>query len=493
LGDRLLACLPTPTHIHVERLYIVKLKKIVSAIALASVASFGLSAQAAPQSYTDFPVTVKDYQGDAKHSVSYGGQAARQVLHTSLKTLAGKGNGEPNPELKAQMMAYFAGEDAGRAILSPVSKGNFVLQQDAVDQLSKKKNLAGKAYKGAVTSWPGNMTAAEVLAFMIDKASSADKGYDAVNGFDYPQLISKFTMGAVFYNQAVDTYLDEKLEADTKPNSEAYAAGKPYTGKEHVWDEAFGYFGAPAHTLSLTAGQVYNIAKGKDSALADADRNGDGKVSLYTEMAYAHAYYAAATDKGGKTNYLHTITQAFVDGRQLISDANGEALSDAERAKLKEYAAVIASNWEKVIAEATFKYAGETYKDIEKLLVALDAKGDVSKIMRAYVKHWGELKGFAMALQMNGKDMGATGVELNRLIGFSPVLLGNTQVSGIDADGNYVQSASVSLDEYMLQMLKVQQLMVEKFGVQARDEDVLASMGDLVKKLGAKAAEAEND
>lgn len=470
-----------------------KLKNIVTAMALASITTFGVSAHASEQSYSDFPVTVKGYQGNAKHSVSYGGQAARQVLHTSLKTLAGKGNGAPNAELKAQMLAYFSGEDSGRAILSPSSKEGFTLLQESVDELSKKKNLAGKAYKGAVTSWPGNMTGAEVIAFMIDKAAAADKGYDALNGFDYPQLISKFTMGAVFYNQAVDTYLDEKLEANTKPNSEAYEAGKPYTGKEHVWDEAFGYFGAPAHTLSLTAEQVYNIAKGKASSLGDADRNGDGKVSLYNEMAYAHAYYAAATDKGGKTNYLHTITQAFVDGRQLISDANGEALTDAERTKLKEYAAIIASNWEKVIAEATFKYAGETYKDIEKLLVTLEAKGDVSKIMRAYVKHWGELKGFAMALQMNGKDMGATSVELNRLIGFGPVLLGNTQVTGIDSEGNYVQSASVSLDEYMLQLLKVQQLMVDKFGVQARDEDVLASMGNLVKKLGAKAAEAEND
>lgn len=470
-----------------------KLKKIVSAVALASLASFGMTAQAADKVYADFPVTVKNYKGNAKHSETYTGQMARHVLHTSLKKLAGQGSGEANAELKAQMMAYYEGKDAGRDIISPASKGTFVFAESKVDELSKKKNLAGKAYKGAVTSWPGNMTGAEVLSFMIDKAAFSEKGYDKVNGLDYAQLISKFTMGAVFYNQAVDSYLDEKLEADTKPNNKAYEDGKPYTGKEHVWDEAFGYFGAPAHTLTLSAKDVYNIAKGNEEALTLADANKDGKVSLYNEMAFAHAYYAAGFDKGGKTNYLHTITEAFIDGRQLISDANGEKLTDEQRAKLKGYAAVIAENWEKVIAEAVFKYAGSTYKDIEKLNATLESKGDVGKVLRGYAKHWGELKGFAMALQVSGKDLGATGVQLNRLIGFSPVLLGNTQVTGIDADGNYVQSSTMSLNEYALNMLKVQQLMVDAFGVEARNKDVLASMGDLVKKLGEQAAEAEND
>ena len=54
-------------------------------------------------------------------------------------------------------------------------------------------------------------------------------------------------MGAVFYNQAVDNYLDEKMRADTKPNDKPYKDGACYTGKEHSWDEAFGYW-VPQHT-----------------------------------------------------------------------------------------------------------------------------------------------------------------------------------------------------------------------------------------------------
>lgn len=464
-----------------------KLKVLVSAVVMASATNV-----IAAQNYADFPVTVKGYEGKSEHSVSYTGQAARQVLHTSLKKLAGKGNGQANPELKAKLLAYFEGKDAGREIISAVTKGAFVLAETQVDELSKKKNLSGKTFKGAVPGWPGNMTGQEVLGFMIDKASSANKGYDPLTGYDYSQLISKFAMGAVFYNQAVDNYLDEKLEADTKPNNKAYGDGKPYTGKEHVWDEAFGYFGAQANALNLTAEQVYKVAKQKEDALAYADLNKDGKVSLYNEMTYAHAYYAAGFDKGGKTNYLHTIVQAFVDGRQLIADANGEALTDEQRNNLKGYAKTISDNWEMVIAEAVFKYAGSTYKDLQKLNEAIESNGDAAKAFRKYAKHWGEMKGFALALQTGKDNLGETAVKLNRLIGFSPVLLGNTQVTGIDAKGNYVQSSSINMKEYMLHMLKVQKLMVDQFGVKARANDVTADLGDLADKLSSGSS-VEND
>ena len=61
------------------------------------------------------------------------------------------------------------------------------------------------------------MTGPELVAFWIDKASSAKKGVDYANGYDYSQLISKFIMGAMMYNQAVDNYLDEKLSAKRSP------------------------------------------------------------------------------------------------------------------------------------------------------------------------------------------------------------------------------------------------------------------------------------
>jgi hypothetical protein len=443
------------------------------------------AAQAGGDVYADYPVTIKDYDGSKTTSVSYGGQMARHALHNSLKKLIGKGADA------SKMNAYFAEKTAGRVIIDPASKDGFPIKQTQVDELSKGKNLAGKTYSGAIFGFPGNMTGVEVLEFMLDQASNTATGFDPLTGYDYIQLVSKFAMGAVFYNQAVDNYLDEKLAAGNKPNGKPYKDGAAYTGKEHVWDEAFGYFGAPAHSLTLSAKDVYNIAKQKPEALAKADYNGDGVVDLKTEMAFAHAYYAASFDKGGKTNYLHTIVQAYVDGRQLITDAQGQDLSDAQRQQLKAYADVIKTNWEKVIAEAVFKYAGSVYKDIAKLEEAVANNQDASKLFRTYGKHWGELKGFAMALEAGGKNLGLVGVKLNRLLGYSPVLLGNTQVTGV-VNGEYTQAEGISMGEYRVHMIKVQKLMIDAFGVQARNKDVTAELEGLVASLGDALA-AEND
>lgn len=449
----------------------------------------------ADEYYGDFPVTVKGYSGDRTDSTAYTGQVARHLLHNALKKLAARGGSEPDEELEARMMAYYAGDDDGREILEPTTRDGFVIAQSRIDEISGGKNLSGKAYGGAVTGWPGSMTGAEVLEFMIGKAAAADQGFDVLTGYDYPQLISKFLMGAVFYNQAVDNYLDERLAADVKPNDKPYSEGAPYTGKEHVWDEAFGYFGAPAHALSLTPEQAYGIAKADEAFMDAADYDGDGKVDLYREMTYAHAYYAADADKSGETDYLHTITQAFLDGRRLISSAGGEALTEEQLAALQSHADTIKSNWEKVIAEAAFKYAGSVYKDLNKLNIIVDSDGDPREAFRDYAKHWGELKGFTLALQTGGKDLGATAVELNRLIGYGPVLLGGGkggQVAGIDADGNYTMGDAVSMGDYAVNMIKVQRLLAESFDLKALKNDATAELHDVMESLN-ESQSAETD
>jgi len=140
------------------------------------------------------------------------------------------------------------------------------------------------------------MTGEEVIQFMMVKAADSEKGFDPKTGYNYPQLISKFAMGAVFYNQACTNYLGaKKLSAEVKPNDKPYKKGAKYTGKEHVWDEAFGYWGAAAHTLTLSAKESYEVAKKKN--MVAADHNKDGVVDAGTEMTYAHAYYASGFDK----------------------------------------------------------------------------------------------------------------------------------------------------------------------------------------------------
>ena len=467
---------------------VIKRPKTTLAALIASSLVFGC-VFAKPDMYGNFPVTEKSYSGKKKDSTSYTGQVARHVLHNSLKKLAGKGNGNPNPELKATMMSYYSSKDAGRKIIDPTSKGEFKVKQTMVDEISKGKNLKGKTYKGLVNGFPGQMSGPEVFEFLIDKASSSNKGFDPVTGYNYPQLISKFMMGAVFYSQAVDNYLDEKMGADNKPNNKPYKKGAHYTGKEHSWDEAFGYFGAPAHAMALNAKQAYGIAKRKDIKVAYA--NVYGVVDLKTEMTFAHAYYAADSDKAG-TKYMHTIVDAFIKGRQLIRDADGAALTDQQRAQLMSYAKVIKTNWERVIAEAAFKYAGSCYKDLEKLRTIVESNGDASKAFAAYGKHWGELKGFLMALETSGRSLGEAGVRMNRLVGYGPVLLGGGQVTGIDSDGNFLIGGNRSMGEYQVHMVKLQKLLGDTFKLKARKNDVTGEMDDLLKSLGSSRA-AEND
>ena len=86
------------------------------------------------------------------------------------------------------------------------------------------------------------------------------------------------------------------------------------------------------------------------------------------------------TVRGNGTDYLHTITKAFLDGRKLIDSAKGKKLTDAQRASLKSHAATISSNWQKVLAEATYKYAGSVYKDMEKLKVITDRRAIYPKL-----------------------------------------------------------------------------------------------------------------
>ena len=442
------------------------------------------------KTYGPFPVTLQNYSGDKENSVSYSGQIARHVLHDSLKVLAGRGDGGSNSaSLEAEMLAYFSGSDKNKAILAPLTKDAFVIKQGTLNEISKGKNIEGKFYNGAMAAWPGSMKGREVAFHMIKKASIANKGFDAENGYDWAQLISKFTMGAMAYNQAVDNYLDEKLDADNKPNNKPYKDGTAYTGKEHVWDEGFGYFGAAAHTLALTADQAYGIAKRKDVASADA--NGDGLIDLKSEMVFGPAYYAAAFDRSGtkSTNYLNTIMQAYVDGRMLITSANGAVLTDMQRSSLKSYASVVESNWEKVLAEAVFKYAGSVYKDISKMQ---EDGADEAKVYRAYVKHWGELKGFSMALQSGRNNLGETAGTMNDLILFGPVTLDNSYVTSVTSSGDFNREKRMTWNDYQLQLLKVQQLMVDKFSVASRVNDQLADLGALADKLGAQ-SNAETD
>ena len=61
-----------------------------------------------------------------------------------------------------------------------------------------------------------------------------------------------------------------------------------------------------------------------------ADFNLDGVVNLMSEMNYAYAYYASSFDKSGLTDYYNLITKAYIEGRQIITEANGNLIENFE-------------------------------------------------------------------------------------------------------------------------------------------------------------------
>jgi hypothetical protein len=433
--------------------------------------------------YGPFPVTLKAYKGSKTNTVSYSGQIARHVLSDSIKKVMSKQNGGGYAE--DTMLAYFNGIPGTDLLIKShtSTKQGFKIKQKTVGAISKGKNLAGKFYKGPVPGWPGNMNGKYVALHMIKHAAQHKNSFDADNCYDYAQLLSKFTMGAISYNQAVDNYLDEKLLVkNKKPNDKPYKKGAHYTGKEHIWDEAFGYFGAAAHSLTLTPKQNYGVTKKKD--FKSADFNKDGIIDLKSEMVFGSAYYAASSDKSGKTSYMKNITESFLEGRKIIAGMDGKTLDDATRTRLANLAAVIQSNWEKVFAEAIFKYAGSVYKDINAIHAAKNAGKDTKKLYRKYCKHWGELKGFSLAIQTGKSNLGETATSMNKLIGFGPVTMDATYVTGVNASGDFERKRRYMWSDYQVHMLKVQDLMIKKFGVTARANDGTDKMAALLKKLG---------
>ncbi|SPJ30895.1 hypothetical protein [Falsiruegeria mediterranea] len=65
-------------------------------------------------------------------------------------------------------------------------------------------------------------------------------------------------------------------------------------------------------------------------------------------------------------------------------------------------------------------------------------------------------------------------------------------MSGIDADGNFVRDRKLSWSSYQLNMLRVQELLLDTFGIEARANDATAELAGLVQSLNTDGG-AETD
>ena len=99
---------------------------------------------------------------------------------------------------------------------------------------------------------------------------------------------------------------------------------------------------------------------------------------------------------------------------------------------------------------------------------------------------------FAMAMQSGKRNLGETAAYMNREMGFGPVLLNASQVVGVDSNGNFIKDQAQDWGEFKMHMIKIQKLMVDEFGVTARNNDQLAAMEELATSMGSSDS-AEND
>lgn len=496
----------------------------------------GPGAFAKPDIYAGFPVTLKDAPGDHASSVSYSGQSARQILRMGFATLMLPGDGVKTGQAAIDELKQFTHNPNNviddQNIVGVVDREGFDVKQTRYNELATGANLIAKmasakqlsdampgitgTFDHVLIGVPGNKTPSEAVELWIKNygvSSTASQAagaeglspyIDMVTGYDYRQLLLKYMLTGLYFSQSVDKYLDEYIRVPgKKDNSTAYKDGKHYTGKEHSWDEAFGYFGASANFALVDPAKNRRINGRHADVFTYADWDKDGKVSLLTEYPTGPAHFTSLFDTvvppGGSvpvTTYSKDIMDAFITGRTLISNAvddNGHArnLTDAERTELVAQANIITLNWEKVNAEAAHRYAGLAHQDAVRLAlgvgtdivrgVAQKGDGSPAHMLTAklrYYKFWGELKGFTLGMQNGGEHAKMNKTEymaLFALIGYGPVLLDGSRVNGVDANGRFTMSAALTaadgraaLQAYTENLKAVQQRLQAFYGIKAQ-------------------------
>jgi hypothetical protein len=387
---------------------------------------------------TTYSFDSKLIAGDS--SVSHSGQASRHILLNELKHLIAsdelqavaskeaalaklnaiyaKGTTDENGNL-VRTNVYTNGAEAtpvNTGVKSKDANGALLgLKQADFSEVSADKNLQGKMAgkdnlltHGEFIGWAVTTTgddqvkgegvnaAPELLVqqWFDQIAELAIDGdpetkYVTEEGLDLQQLVQKFILGAVTYSQAAEDYLkaDKGL---VKQNSAEDKAGKPYTSLEHQWDEGFGYFGA-AHDYNL-----YSDAENK--AQQDHDTNLDGTIDLYSEYSFGHSVNAAKRDKGATvaTDFSKGAMDAFLTGRALIQANYGTdpVLGEGYQAELVKLSKVALENWEKAVAATVVHYINDVISDY-----ATFGTADFNRTN--LVKHWSEMKGFALGLQFS--------------------------------------------------------------------------------------------
>lgn len=372
-------------------------------------------------------------------SVSYGGQSARHALIAELKYYIGNqlqtdlDNGDlaTKDAVIAKLNSFYNADENSWDLLNI----SFMdAKQTAFNELSSsyksvKEKVAGQDEAGQHKDWStefagwgekGSTTPVglidlyfqELADIAIDNLGSLRYAPDGVteipvyvtdNGTDLNQLIQKFLLMSVAYSQATDDYLDEDKGLAADNISGDKDGTKDYTSLEHQFDEGFGYFGAARDYLAYNDNEISAKVSSDEDGRSDwngyHDSDGDGEIDLSSEFNFGNSVNAAKRDRGtasntNPTDYTKQAMDAFLNGRKLINDNAGMALTEDQMSELLTYRDAAVEAWELSIAATVVHYINDLNAD-------LDNVGSDDFDYETVAKHFSEMKGFALGLQFN--------------------------------------------------------------------------------------------
>lgn len=283
-------------------------------------------------------------------NVNYAGQVTRMDMLKELDDYVKSGNtgtvlsAQKMKDMYANVNAPFADASLNAATTKQLKNKTILTAQaefeNYFDEVAQASLLGTTP---AVSGKAGILTTAEGKPYLVNE-----------NGLEYAQVIQKGLMGAVFYYQAVESYLtEEKIGAAVDNSTVTEGEG---TKMEHHWDEAFGYFGAPIDFPANTDGLRFwanysnqvNTALGSNKAIMDAFLKGRAAISAkdmkgkdeaaatvraewerLVAASAIHELNAAKTNIADQAKKSHYLSEAigFVMGLQYKSDRK---LTDAK-------------------------------------------------------------------------------------------------------------------------------------------------------------------
>lgn len=305
---------------------------------LVSLLGLGLTSCDPTEGTSDYTVPTSYDQFD---NVDYSGQTERLDMLAEMTTYMKTGNDAANTTVIDATKL----KDMYANINSPFSDADL----NASTKKIRSKTVTTEQVKFdsymdalATTATSKNMTASNGQAGIVTTNDGASSYLVNDKGVEWTQIIEKGLMGACFYYQGTSVYLGTGKMDDA--DNETVTPGQG-TEREHHWDEAFGYFGAPEDFPTNTTNLRY--------------------WAKYTNL-HEGVYPLNAK-----------IMDAFLEGRAAISNKDADGRDQA--------IATARKNWELVVGATALYYLNKTIDE-------MGTNGD------AAVKHHAMSEGYAFIM-----------------------------------------------------------------------------------------------